>query len=119
MIAGPILIHKDPIIGCDEARDLMFPIGTIISLSGSIVNTDYGPAFVSVKIQNGNPKATSSNITKFTISDPSIMPRLAEWHVYGNEQQGKFATRYPDKETYYLQDLECERSKSETLNRTR
>jgi RHS repeat-associated protein len=106
MIPGPILIHKDPIIGCDEARDLMFPIGTIISLSGSTVNTDYGPAFVSVKIQNGNPKATSSNITKFTISDPSIMPKLAEWHVYGNEQQGKFATRYPDKETYYLQDLD-------------
>ena len=31
------------------------------------------------------------------------MPKLAEWHIYGNEQQGRFVTRKPETEPcYYL-----------------
>jgi hypothetical protein len=31
-----------------------------------------------------------------------VLPKLAEWHVYGNEQQGRFLTKYPEIEpTHY------------------
>ncbi|MCX6147406.1 MAG: hypothetical protein NTW25_09185 [Candidatus Kapabacteria bacterium] len=33
---------------------------------------------------------------KFTVSDIIKMPKLSEWHIYGNEQQGRFVTRKPD-----------------------
>jgi hypothetical protein len=36
-------------------------------------------------------------------SNPEFLPKLAEWHVYGNEQQGRFLTKYPEElnPTYY------------------
>jgi hypothetical protein len=35
--------------------------------------------------------------------NPEFLPKLAEWHVYGNEQQGRFLTKYPEElnPTYY------------------
>jgi hypothetical protein len=34
------------------------------------------------------------------------MPKLAEWHIYGNEQQGRFAIKKPETEPlYYLSNL--------------
>ena len=38
--------------------------------------------------------------------NPEFLPKLAEWHVYGNEQQGRFLTKYPEfTPTYYGVDL--------------
>ncbi len=36
-------------------------------------------------------------------TNPEFLPKLAEWHVYGNEQQGRFLTKYPEElnPTYY------------------
>ncbi len=36
-------------------------------------------------------------------TNPEFLPKLAEWHVYGNEQQGRFMTKYPEElnPTYY------------------
>lgn len=35
-----------------------------------------------------------------------MLPKLSEWHVYGNEQQGRFLTKYPEQEpTYYGVDI--------------
>lgn len=31
----------------------------------------------------------------------NLMPKLAEWHIYGNEQQGRFVTRKPETEPCY------------------
>ncbi|MFY8161421.1 MAG: hypothetical protein ACOVNU_08835 [Candidatus Kapaibacteriota bacterium] len=36
-----------------------------------------------------------NNIIK--IQNPEFLPKLAEWHVYGNEQQGRFIAKYPDE----------------------
>ncbi len=34
------------------------------------------------------------------------MPKLSEWHIYGNEQQGRFVTRKPkNTPLYYLANL--------------
>ncbi len=33
------------------------------------------------------------------------MPKLSEWHIYGNEQQGRFVTRKPESTLYYLANL--------------
>ncbi len=38
------------------------------------------------------------------------MPKLSEWHIYGNEQQGRFAIKKPDEDPvtdplYYLDIL--------------
>ncbi|MCX6147484.1 MAG: hypothetical protein NTW25_09595 [Candidatus Kapabacteria bacterium] len=42
----------------------------------------------------------------FTVSDITKMPKLSEWHIYGNEQQGRFVTRKPDEvNLYYLDAL--------------
>jgi hypothetical protein len=30
-------------------------------------------------------------------TNPEFLPKLAEWHVYGNEQQGRFLTKYPEE----------------------
>jgi hypothetical protein len=30
--------------------------------------------------------------------DENNIPELAEWHVYGNEQQGRFLTVYPTRQ---------------------
>jgi len=57
-----------------------------------------------------NGRATSVNIKemsiKMTYNYPQFLPKLAEWHVYGNEQQGRFLTKYPEQEpTYYGVDI--------------
>ena len=31
-------------------------------------------------------------------------PKLFEWHIYGNEQQGRFSVRKPDAEPLYYLD---------------
>lgn len=36
-----------------------------------------------------------NNIIK--IQNPEFLPKLAEWHIYGNEQQGRFLTKYPEE----------------------
>ncbi|MCX6148624.1 MAG: hypothetical protein NTW25_15425 [Candidatus Kapabacteria bacterium] len=38
------------------------------------------------------------------VSDISKMPKLSEWHIYGNEQQGRFVTRKPDEANLYYLD---------------
>ena len=41
-----------------------------------------------------------------TYTSPEMLPKLAEWHVYGNEQQGRFLTKFPEVEpTYYGVDV--------------
>jgi hypothetical protein len=37
------------------------------------------------------PYVTASMSQTFTVSDISKMPQLSEWHIYGNEQQGRFS----------------------------
>ena len=40
-------------------------------------------------------------------SNPEFLPKLAERHVYGNEQQGRFLTKYPEElnPTYFGTEL--------------
>jgi hypothetical protein len=35
----------------------------------------------------------------------NMKPKLSEWHIYGNEQQGRFVTRKPESTLYYLANL--------------
>lgn len=42
-----------------------------------------------------------SKVYNYTSGDTK-RPKLAEWHVYGNEQQGRFTTRNPESTLYYL-----------------
>ncbi|MCX6145786.1 MAG: hypothetical protein NTW25_00830 [Candidatus Kapabacteria bacterium] len=34
-----------------------------------------------------------------------MKPKLSEWHIYGNEQQGRFVTRKPESTLYYLENI--------------
>ena len=57
---------------------------------------------------NGNP--VTMQISEINVSmsytNPEFLPKVAEWHVYGNEQQGRFLTKYPEVEpTYYGVDV--------------
>ncbi len=56
------------------------------------------------------PYVTASMSQTFTVFDISKMPKLSEWHIYGNEQQGRFSVRKPEKDPitdplYYLDAL--------------
>jgi RHS repeat-associated protein len=55
---------------------------------------------------NGTYNAIVSSYVSLPIND--IDPRrvkLSEWHIYGNEQQGRFVTRKPESTLYYLANL--------------
>jgi hypothetical protein len=51
------------------------------------------------------PYVTASLSQTFTVSDISKMPKLSEWHIYGNEQQGRFSVRKPITDPLYYLDV--------------
>ena len=63
-----------------------------------LVVYDLGNNPVTLKLQQ-----LSSSLT---YADPTMLPKLAEWHIYGNEQQGRFLTKYPEQvPTHYGVDV--------------
>ncbi len=68
---------------------------------------------VPITLLDGNGNPTSSQLAEGSISSAvsvtsgrNLMPKLAEWHIYGNGEQGRFAIKKPDQgDIYYLDPL--------------
>jgi len=59
-------------------------VDAIVGLS--ITTSDGSPMSVNATLQGGTITVTSRQ---------DLMPKLAEWHIYGNEQQGRFSFSSP------------------------
>ncbi len=60
----------------------------------------------------GNPSTTQTSSATIrndiSVANIWLMPKISEWHIYGNGEQGRFAIKKPDNGTsiYYLGPLE-------------
>ncbi len=110
-------IENDPCFQI-PLRKLELPAGSIISIyynynydkSGGIVRSKVSS--VRLKDQSGNilsvEEVNAKIKNQMQIQNFGHLPKLAEWHIYGNSEQGRFAIKKPDNGTsiYYLGPLE-------------
>ena len=65
---------------------------------------DTVPKAITVLVDDVPQSLTVTTVTgSITYTNVSHLPKVAEWHIYGNEQQGRFLTKYPEEltPTYY------------------
>ncbi|MCX6145911.1 MAG: hypothetical protein NTW25_01485, partial [Candidatus Kapabacteria bacterium] len=96
------------------STNLCFGVHTYLQPLTKIILNPVSLAIDGIQTTTGDmPYVTASMSQTFTVSDISLMPKLSEWHIYGNEQQGRFSVKKPDYDPatdplYYLDVLKSD-----------
>ncbi len=79
-----------------------------VHIEGYETGTPLRAATLSITI-GGSPVSVSDISIRpmQTIANIGLMPKIAEWHIYGNSEQGRFSIKKPDNgaNVYYLDNL--------------